>query len=319
MAVDKNIEMKTEVKWARLLIKMVGKSRPSVVNILEGPRSFELQIWWEVSPWVSSVYPVVSRVEVENPEEEEEGVARAVKRVGFSRQNSNYEGQSAQNRKIKLGKTQGTVEVDTVFSVSGAVLNGRGGANAEGRGNKSDESCALGEGLTQQAGPGGGSNCRACLLLGLKGTNSSGLRDTISRSPAVIKAGGGLKVGLQLQQGGAHKSSSGGAARMIGLFGPELPGSLQAGPSNWIRDIKQGKRGYWGLNKGFKGARSSALGATSGSRDEWRKKEGGTSSGAEGSSDPLLDPAWICARGPLLQTKEGWPGRGGGGGGNFQF
>ena len=42
VALDKNKEMKTEVKWARMLIKVEGKSRPSVVNILEGPRSFEL-------------------------------------------------------------------------------------------------------------------------------------------------------------------------------------------------------------------------------------------------------------------------------------
>ena len=69
---------------------------------------------------------------------------------------------------------------------------------------------------------------------------------------------------------------------MIGLFGPELPGSLQAGPSNWLRDLKQGKKGYWGLNKGFKGARSGALGGTSGSRDEWRKKEGGGGGGGGG-------------------------------------
>ena len=29
-------------------MKVGGKSRPSVVNILEGVRSFELQIWWEL-------------------------------------------------------------------------------------------------------------------------------------------------------------------------------------------------------------------------------------------------------------------------------
>ena len=83
VAVDKNIEMKTEVKWVRMLVKMVGKSRPSVVNILEGPRSFEMQIWWEVSPWVSGVYPVGARAEAKIPEEEEEAEARAGKRVEF--------------------------------------------------------------------------------------------------------------------------------------------------------------------------------------------------------------------------------------------
>ena len=44
MTLDKNTEERKEVKWARILIKVEGKSRPSVVNILEGPRSFELQI-----------------------------------------------------------------------------------------------------------------------------------------------------------------------------------------------------------------------------------------------------------------------------------
>ena len=44
VALDKDTEMKTKVKWARILIKSAGKSRSSIVNILEGQRSFELQI-----------------------------------------------------------------------------------------------------------------------------------------------------------------------------------------------------------------------------------------------------------------------------------
>ena len=50
VAIDKVTEMKKEVKWARMLIKSEGKSRPSTINILEGPRSYELQIWWEIPP-----------------------------------------------------------------------------------------------------------------------------------------------------------------------------------------------------------------------------------------------------------------------------
>ena len=38
---------------------------------------------------------------------------------------------------------------------------------------------------------------------------------------------------------------------------------------------------------------------------------GGIRSGAGGSCEALVDPAWICARGPLLQSKESWPGWGG--------
>ena len=237
-------------------------------------------------------------------------MARAVKRVGSSRQNSNDDGQSMQARKTNWGKRSGPVEVDAVFSVSGAVLNGSGGAYGEGWEYKSDGNWAVGEGLTQQAGPRGGSNVQASFHPGLKGSDSPGPRDTISKSPAVIKVGSGLQDGLQLQQAGAHKSSSGGAARRNGLIGPKWPGSMQAGPSNWLRDLKQGKRGYWGLKKGFKMARSGPVGGTSGSSEEWRMKEGGTSSGAERASNPLVDPTWICARGPLLHAKEGWPGWG---------
>ena len=91
MAVDKNTELKTEVKWVRMLVRMVGKSRPSVVNILEGPRAFEMQIWWEVPPWVSGVYPVGARADVVSPEVEEEAETRAGKRVELGWQKSNDE------------------------------------------------------------------------------------------------------------------------------------------------------------------------------------------------------------------------------------
>ena len=42
IAINKSIEMRTEVLWAKLLIKLTRNPRPSVVNILEGGRSFEL-------------------------------------------------------------------------------------------------------------------------------------------------------------------------------------------------------------------------------------------------------------------------------------
>ena len=134
VAVDKNTEMKTEMKWARMLVKMVGKSRSSVVNILEGPRSFEMQIWWEVCPWVSGVYPVGAREEAEIPEVEEEAEARTGKRVEVCWKKINDEGQSLQGRKIKLGKKKGHAEADAVLSAPGDDQNCSGGAVAEGWG-----------------------------------------------------------------------------------------------------------------------------------------------------------------------------------------
>ena len=36
-------------------MKAKGQERPSTVNILAGSRSYEIQIWWEVPPWVAEV------------------------------------------------------------------------------------------------------------------------------------------------------------------------------------------------------------------------------------------------------------------------
>ena len=125
-----------------------------------------------------------------------------------------------------------------------------------------------------------------------------------------MKVGSGLKNGLQLEQTGAHKSYSSLAARRKGLFGPKWPGSMQAGPSNGLNDLRQGKREYWGLKKGVTKSRSGPAGGSTGSSEEGRMKEGVFSPGVEGASNPMVDPAWICARGTLLHAKEGWSGRG---------
>ena len=187
MALDKVTEMKTEVKWARMLIKSAGKSRPSAVNIIEGPRSFELQIWWEIPPWVAGVYPVSSRVEAKNPKEEEEGVARAAKRVGLPRPSSNDEGQRVQGCGTKMGKGSSLVKADKVNSVSGALMKHRGGAYAIGWGNKKAGYCCLGDGITQLAGPFAGPNVR------LNGIEILGPRPDSSSSPNAQKDGSGLK------------------------------------------------------------------------------------------------------------------------------
>ena len=52
-------------------------------------------------------------------------------------------------------------------------------------------------------------------------------------------------------------------------------------------------------------ARFGPKGVTSCSKEKMRLEDGGFRPGAEGSSDPLVDPAWICARGPLLHAQEG--------------
>ena len=83
LAIDKTTELRKELSWARMLVKTSGLPRPSTVNILEGPRSFELQIWWEVRPWVTDVYPVFTTGSAQSPKEEDDGKARAEERVGL--------------------------------------------------------------------------------------------------------------------------------------------------------------------------------------------------------------------------------------------
>ena len=91
VAIDEITERRMELRWARLLIKSTGAPRPSTVNILEGPRSFELQIWWEVLPWVTDVYPVYARATAKSSEEGEDGTTRAERRVGFDHPKRNDE------------------------------------------------------------------------------------------------------------------------------------------------------------------------------------------------------------------------------------
>ena len=144
--------------------------------------------------------------------------------MGFPGPNSNRVGQREQVRRAKLGKRLGPVEVDPVLSASGAFMNGRGGAYSEDCWNKQDRLRVLGVGPIQQAAPGVGSKVRARFLPGLKESEFPGSRARISRSPNVLKAGSGLKEGLKWQHVGAHKISTNGAASLVGLIGPELPG-----------------------------------------------------------------------------------------------
>ena len=77
IALDKLTALRTEVLWARLLIKLTRNPRPSIINILEGGRYLELQIWWEIPPWLAKVYMVGSNVEAKIQNEEEDVGVRA--------------------------------------------------------------------------------------------------------------------------------------------------------------------------------------------------------------------------------------------------
>ena len=64
MAVDKDTTLRTKPQWARPLVKKSNKVRPTSFIVLVGSRSYEVQIWWEISPWVAEVF-LVRRMVVE--------------------------------------------------------------------------------------------------------------------------------------------------------------------------------------------------------------------------------------------------------------
>ena len=73
VAMDKGTTLRTDLLWARILVKRNGMGKPSYVNLLTGARSYELQIWWEIQPRVVEVYPRrnrAARVLVEPREED---------------------------------------------------------------------------------------------------------------------------------------------------------------------------------------------------------------------------------------------------------
>lgn len=60
---------------------MKGKDQPRVINIEAGSRCFEIQVWCELLPWCSAVFPLKRNVGngVQENEEDKEGSSRAIK------------------------------------------------------------------------------------------------------------------------------------------------------------------------------------------------------------------------------------------------
>ena len=72
---DKETSLMKNLLWARILVKMKRVGRPTSVNLLAGARSYEIQLWWEIQPEVTEVYPCRFRKETEMaiPRVENEG------------------------------------------------------------------------------------------------------------------------------------------------------------------------------------------------------------------------------------------------------
>ena len=294
VAEDKVTEMKKEMKWTRMLIKSEGKAKLSTVNILEGPRSYELQIWWEIPPWVTGVYPVASRVAEKYPKEEDEVVARAARRVGLPSPSCNDEGLWVQSCGTKKEKGSGLVGAVYVNSVSGALMKNRNGAYVAGGGTKRAGFCRPGDGFFQQTGRSARPKAR------LSGPEIFGPISNRSKCPIGQREDSGLLMAPFLKQ--PHRPIAG-MDRSGGLKGPVSNGPKIAGPPTGPCFSKVGERGHRGMEKVLNVARVSK-GVTYVSKAEKRLGDGGSRLGVVSSLDSLADPAWICARDPLLNAQE---------------
>ena len=104
VAMDKETSLMENFHWARILVKREGSGRPTIVNLLAEARSYEIQLWWEIQPRVTEVYPCRNKRETEmvNLVVEDEGKPRAAVRVTANRETRRHNPQVVQEKKGQL-------------------------------------------------------------------------------------------------------------------------------------------------------------------------------------------------------------------------
>ena len=289
---DKETVLRKEMKWARLLVKTEGKARPSTVNILEGPRSYELQIWWEILPWVTGVYPVASRVAEKFQDEEDEVVARAARRVSLLSPSCNDDGLWEQRSGSEHVTGSGQFGAGDVSFVTGALIKSRNGVHKDG-------------GRIKRTGFGRQQNGRAD---GPITKNSGAVNPGLLKNQQKGRADGptgqwmrsGLLMGPWLKQDEWPIAGTGGSG---GLLGPASNVLKRSGPQTDPRLLKSGGQGLRETER----AAMVACGSKGGSDVSTAAKRLGDGDSRLGKVSSLVspaDPAWICARDPLRNTQE---------------
>ena len=114
MAIDKGTTLRTKVSWARILVKNVEMTKPSVTNILEGVRSFKVQIWWELLPRRVGVFPAKDWKEQpkKGTEEEDKVHTRASKCVGIPQKKSHDGKQKEKMGELEIRNDRGRPSVE---------------------------------------------------------------------------------------------------------------------------------------------------------------------------------------------------------------
>ena len=108
VALDEGTALKTDLLWARIMVKMNSNAKPDLANLLVGARSYELQIWWEIRPTVAEVFSRSSRSirGPADPGEEDDRDARAKGRVRPARvvkRRTSRDGLSEEGNRSVLG------------------------------------------------------------------------------------------------------------------------------------------------------------------------------------------------------------------------
>lgn len=74
MVVDEQTKFFTDLQWAKILVKIVGRDLPNSIQVIVGLGRFSVQLWWEIPPWFVQVLlsrgSCMNRVKVAREEDE---------------------------------------------------------------------------------------------------------------------------------------------------------------------------------------------------------------------------------------------------------
>ena len=73
---DEDTTFLSDLRWARIRVKWNGKTLPSYVEVFEGQSTYEIQIWWEIQPFVRSANALTEMITGNELREDEEEARR---------------------------------------------------------------------------------------------------------------------------------------------------------------------------------------------------------------------------------------------------
>ena len=92
VAMDEGTDLKIDLLWARILVRINNKPKIDSINLIAGDRSYVVQIWWEIRPTVTEVMSNSSRSmgDSANTGENDDREARAKRRVSIAKETNGH-------------------------------------------------------------------------------------------------------------------------------------------------------------------------------------------------------------------------------------